>query len=78
MLSKTEVSVQVIREVNNRVTLSIKDNGTGFSPGGNRDGMGLRNMRERAEALPGGVFKLESMRGNGAQVTVTYDTKIAQ
>jgi two-component system, NarL family, sensor histidine kinase LiaS len=51
-------------------TLSIADNGVGFDPGGTGGGMGLRNMRERAEALPGGWFELEAAEANGVRVTV--------
>ena len=50
-------------------TLSITDNGVGFDPGGTSGGMGLRNMRERAEALPGGWFELEIAETKGVRVT---------
>jgi signal transduction histidine kinase len=50
-------------------TLSITDNGVGFDPGGTSGGMGLRNMRERAEALPGGWFELEAAEAKGVRVT---------
>lgn len=49
--------------------LSITDNGVGFDPCRTSGGMGLRNMRERAESLPGGWFELEVAEAKGIQVT---------
>lgn len=51
------------------VTLTVEDDGAGFDSGQRNGGMGLRNMRERAEALPGGWFRVESHRGKGTSVT---------
>jgi signal transduction histidine kinase len=34
--------------------------------------MGLRNMRERAEALPGGRFELDAPAGHGTRVAVSF------
>ena len=49
------------------VTLTIADNGRGFDVAdafvGRRAGVGLRNMRERLEAL-GGVLSLNSQPGH--------------
>jgi signal transduction histidine kinase len=52
------------------VVLKIKDDGCGFEPGTQHDGLGLRSMRERAEAF-GGHFTLESAPGQGTCITVT-------
>jgi NarL family two-component system sensor histidine kinase LiaS len=49
--------------------LSITDDGAGFDPGKTSGGMGLQNMRERAEALPGGWFELEVAEAKGVRVT---------
>ena len=52
------------------VILIIRDNGTGFDPDTvPPDCMGLRSMRERAQALAAD-FVLESVVGQGTQVTV--------
>lgn len=52
------------------VTLAITDNGVGADVLNNHTGgMGLRNMRERAEGLPGGWFAIESGQGRGLRVT---------
>ncbi|MBW9071358.1 sensor histidine kinase, partial [Agrobacterium pusense] len=52
---------------NDAVTLSIADNGRGFDVThafvGRRSGVGLRNMRERVEAL-GGTLALSSQPGH--------------
>jgi two-component system, NarL family, sensor histidine kinase LiaS len=48
--------------------LSITDDGAGFDPGKTSGGMGLQNMRERAEALPGGWFELEVAEAKGVRV----------
>jgi NarL family two-component system sensor histidine kinase LiaS len=54
--------------------LSIMDNGAGFDPGKTTGGMGLQNMRERAEALPGGWFKIDANEARGVQVAAGCHT----
>jgi len=50
--------------------LEIDDDGRGFKPGrGTSRGQGLRNMRERVEAI-GGTFSVESASGEGTTVRV--------
>jgi signal transduction histidine kinase len=50
--------------------LEIDDDGRGFDPGhGSPRGQGLRNMRERVEAM-GGTFSIESSPANGTTVRV--------
>jgi hypothetical protein len=54
---------------NNKLTLRIRDNGSGFSQRRTfREGIGLRSMRYRAKAI-GGLLTLESKRGVGTIVT---------
>ncbi len=60
------------------VTLCIRDNGSGFdldtvSP----DRMGLRIMRERAEAI-GARLSIESNPGMGTWITVTWNGSVSQ
>jgi NarL family two-component system sensor histidine kinase LiaS len=52
------------------VTMVIKDNGCGFDPDAVHRGLGLHSMQERAEASRGS-FVLESVPGQGTEVTVT-------
>src|SRR5438094_6011405 len=50
--------------------LEIDDDGRGFKPGrGSSRGQGLRNMRERVEAI-GGTFSVESASGEGTTIRV--------
>jgi NarL family two-component system sensor histidine kinase LiaS len=56
-----------------QVTLRIEDDGRGFEPEERTGGLGLRSMGERA-GLIGGRFEVKSVPGQGAQVSVTWDT----
>ena len=51
------------------VTVSLSDNGQGFDPRLNSNGMGLRSIRERVENL-GGVFTITSAPGAGTQLAI--------
>jgi PAS domain S-box-containing protein len=52
----------------NRLTLRIRDNGSGFSKRrGFKEGIGMRSMRYRAQAI-GGSLTIESKRGTGTTV----------
>ena len=64
------VGVQLRREAD-RVRLAIADNGRG-SAHESGPGMGLRNMRERAQALPAGRFEFDALPGRGTRVTVSF------
>jgi signal transduction histidine kinase len=61
----TGVTVR-IKTSNDRVELEVADNGKGFDPQAtdHKGGLGLTNMRERAEKL-GGTFTLQSAPGKG-------------
>jgi signal transduction histidine kinase len=52
------------------LTVEITDNGVGFEPSQPAVGRGLENVRERAQALGGGV-DLTSEPGEGARLTLT-------
>jgi NarL family two-component system sensor histidine kinase LiaS len=65
----TRATVRLGQGEDGGVTLTVTDDGTGFDAERVNGGMGLRNMRERAEALPGGWFRVESEKGKGARVT---------
>ena len=49
--------------------LTLADDGCGFDPGKQHDGMGLDSMRERAESVDGN-FIIESTPGQGTKVIV--------
>ena len=54
-----------------QLILSIKDNGKGFDPHGKRNGIGITNIKSRAESLDGS-FHLEAAPGKGCLVTVSF------
>ena len=62
----TKVSVRLQRR-NDQLALSIKDNGRGFERQQAEGGMGLANMRQRAESL-GGQLTVESAPGQGTVI----------
>ena len=66
----TRVDLALRREAE-RVRLTIADNGRG-APDEPAPGMGLRNMRERAQALPGGRFEFNALPGRGTRVAVSF------
>jgi signal transduction histidine kinase len=59
-----------LHQAGEEICLLVQDNGIGFeeTPGG---GHGLRNMRARVERL-GGVARVESQRGTGTRVIITF------
>jgi signal transduction histidine kinase/ligand-binding sensor domain-containing protein len=63
---------QVTLHLNEEVSLSIMDNGSGFDPACvPPDHLGLRIMRERAEAI-GADFTIHSRPGKGTQVFISW------
>ncbi len=68
----TTASVALSRE-GKSIALIVSDNGTGFKPGAGRSasgrGLGLGNMRQRAESV-GGSFEVRSSRGAGTALTI--------
>ncbi|MGE5839171.1 MAG: PAS domain S-box protein, partial [Deltaproteobacteria bacterium] len=70
--SLVKVSLQKEGE---RILLSVQDNGQGFDLEKVNKGMGLSNIRERAE-LSGGASKFESAIGEGTTVRVWWPTPV--
>jgi signal transduction histidine kinase len=75
--SKADLVRISLRKVHNKMELSVKDNGCGFSVqqrlslGDSRRGLGLTSMRERTE-LSGGSFAIESAEGKGAMIRASW------
>jgi len=71
----TEVWV-VLQDRDGRVTLTVRDNGTGFDApkvlGGAGRGLGLLGMQERVR-LVGGTIEITSEPGNGTRISVALD-----
>ncbi|MGE5841562.1 MAG: PAS domain S-box protein, partial [Deltaproteobacteria bacterium] len=70
--SLVKVSLQKEGE---RILLSVQDNGQGFDLEKVNKGMGLSNIRERAE-LSGGASEFESAIGEGTTVRVWWPTPV--
>ncbi len=66
-------SVVCLHAQGKRIVLSVRDNGDGFDLDTMAPGMGLKNMRERAQAI-GGRISVTSQPGQGTTVAVTVDS----
>jgi len=53
------------------VSVSVRDNGSGFDPGSTRDGVGLASMRERGDRI-GATVTIASEPGSGTEVVVSW------
>lgn len=58
-----------LQTVNQALRITVRDDGQGFDPTPARTGMGLANLRERAQALHGCV-EVRSQRGAGTTVLI--------
>lgn len=71
-----KIKVEFYRK-RNRLTLSIKDDGSGFDAikvQKNRVGVGMISLRERV-TLIGGILHIESQKGKGTHIFVQVDEK---
>ncbi|WP_141107276.1 tetratricopeptide repeat-containing sensor histidine kinase [Lutibacter flavus] len=65
----TNVEIRIDKE-NDNLNLFIKDNGCGFNVQDKRKGIGLKNMKSRAEKIEG-IFKVSSVIGSGTTIYIT-------
>jgi two-component system sensor histidine kinase UhpB len=65
----TDVTIDLTRETDGALRLTVTDDGVGFDGQVVRPGLGLLGMRERIEALGGG-FKATSAPGRGVTVVI--------
>jgi signal transduction histidine kinase len=65
----SEISI-VLARTPRRVTLEVRDDGTGFDPTLASGGMGLASMRERAE-MARGTLRVTSVPGSGTRVRLS-------
>ncbi|MBV8414769.1 MAG: response regulator [Verrucomicrobia bacterium] len=65
------VILLTLRWQSSKIVLRITDNGKGFSAGALKtsEGLGLRNMRKRAEEI-GGKLEIQTSEGRGTSITV--------
>jgi signal transduction histidine kinase len=66
-------SVVCLHAQRDHIVLSVQDNGDGFDLDTIAPGMGLKNMRERAQVI-GGRISIASRLGQGTTVAVTVDS----
>lgn len=64
--------VKIQKKENNILELSITDDGQGFDIKNKKDGIGLNNMKERANSLKG-QFNIESKIGEGTKIEVVFN-----
>jgi PAS domain S-box-containing protein len=75
--SKADLVSLSLRKKDERMELTIQDNGQGFNPDkalaleSMKRGMGLTSMRERTE-LSGGSFAIESIEGKGTTIRASW------
>jgi len=72
--SATRSDIRLWRE-DGRLNFEVEDDGRGFAPGAFGTGSGLQNMRDRLEALGGGVA-VSSCANRGTTVTGWLPTAI--
>jgi len=61
----------MVRREGDNVKIAIIDNGVGFEPEKAKGGIGLKNLKKRAEAL-NGTLQITSAPGDGTVVNVTF------
>jgi signal transduction histidine kinase len=66
----TELSAHLAQQ-ENRVVLTVNDNGEGFDPNQSFAGLGLVSMRERAAAV-GGTLEILSEPGCGTRIRAIW------
>jgi two-component system sensor histidine kinase UhpB len=69
--SKIKISVKLTKKL---VKLNVTDNGKGFDTSSSKDGIGLENMKRRAEMFSG-KCKFKSSPGNGCELHVEIPLK---
>jgi signal transduction histidine kinase len=69
--SQAQVVYVVIKQDNGMITITVTDDGVGFNTAVAAEGIGLKNLKKRSEAL-NGKLEIESAVGNGAVVRVQF------
>ena len=71
-------SIEVLfKEIDEKIVLTITDNGKGFDVNKGKKGIGMSNMKERAEES-GGIYEVVSAKNAGTTTTVTLPTNLKQ
>ena len=69
--SATQINVQLVQE-NDRISLTVQDNGKGFDTTVKSKGMGLENVRNRVETY-NGKMTLYSSSENGTEINIEIE-----
>lgn len=69
---KVKINIRLTKKL---IKLTVCDNGKGFDPASFKDGIGLENIKRRAEMFSG-KCKLKSSPGNGCELMVEIPLKI--
>jgi PAS domain S-box-containing protein len=69
--SKAQLVEFSLRQIGNRMELTVQDNGRGFDPESSAGGLGLISMKERVE-LSGGTFSITSVPGEGTTIRAAW------
>lgn len=72
----TEVKISLLRK-NEEIFLNIDDNGVGFHPDQQKEGLGLKHMEERMDQL-NGTFEIHSKPGEGTKIVGSIPCKEVQ
>ncbi len=63
-----------VRKENDKIEISIKDNGKGFDPGKNSAGVGLQNLKKRSKMINAGL-SIKSEPEKGTCVTISIKSE---
>ena len=64
----SQIIVQIIQEPD-CITFTVQDNGCGFDPTAQSEGIGLQSVRARVASL-GGEIHIDSKAGKGTEINV--------
>lgn len=70
--AEAQTVIFTIRKIDNILFFSIEDNGKGFTLDKIKKGIGLKNIKERAENI-NGQFEIFSEISKGTKVTITIN-----
>jgi signal transduction histidine kinase len=71
---QAERAVVEVHEDQTDITVSVRDDGTGFDPSDHSDGYGLLGMHERVQLLDG-AFEIDSAPGKGTTIKASFPIK---
>jgi len=63
----TQINIQLVQQ-EDRISFTVQDNGSGFDPKQQKEGMGLQNIRQRVEAFKGKLNCYSNEKGTETHV----------